>query len=168
MLVYANSPVIHTDKIIEILSRESEDPLTQVVCLAFDKETNTLTGYGTNKILKPYSKNASAIKEVATPLSPIKKFLMVHAEADFLSKQKNSMEHVIARTGLFLSLQPCMNCLSRLLEAGYTDIQWAQDNRHQEEQELMKPFLGIIKYSKNVDGLHLQVPSWILKENEFR
>jgi len=168
MLVYATHPIIHTSQIISALARESHDPITQVVCLAFDKETNTLTGYGVNKILKPFQNHMSAKKLVSTPLEPAKKFLMVHAETDFLNKNRNTMPHVIQRTSIYMSLQPCMSCLAGLLQAGYTDIQWAADNRHQEEQTLMSPFLSIIEYRKNAEGLHLQVPSWILKANELR
>lgn len=167
--VYANFPLVNTEHIIRALSKHSEDPLCQVVCLAYDKETMTVLGYGVNKIISSHSNTSMGKATVATDKHPAKKFLMRHAEQDWLLKAAGMTKESKERTGIYMSLQPCMNCLSSLLDAGFTDIQWAEPNRHQEEQQLIKPFISSeIKYNELKSGLMLQVPSWIVSEYELR
>lgn len=168
MLVYGNFPVVKTDVVIKTLSLESEDPVRPVVCIAYDLQENMITAYGVNKMIPLFSKNSRAREVVGTPLDPAKKFLMIHSEMDLLEKMKDCHADLIKKTGIFLSLQPCMECLKALLARGFVDIQWKEDNRHQDEQELMRPFLHIIRYKKNAEGLHLQVPSWIASPYELK
>lgn len=162
MSIYANHVIAHTDEIIKSLARKSGDPLTQVVCIAYDVESRIVTGYGVNRVIKGLEKNHGVKETIATPQHDAKKFLMVHAEADFLKKSYNIVPWMRERTGIYMSLQPCMNCVNQLLDAGYNRVQWKTDNRHQEEQALMKPYLGgMLEYKQNSEGLHLQFPAWI-------
>lgn len=167
MFVYGNFPVVNTDVLIRTLSVHSEDPIRKVVCIAYDKETKLVTAFGVNKVVHHLKHHSQVRVAVGTPEHPAKKFLMIHSEMDLIKKMSDSPSHVIQNTGIFLSLQPCMDCLKSLIHAGFTTIEWKEDNRHQHEQEIMKPFLNIMKYRKNEEGLFLQVPTWIANEQEL-
>jgi deoxycytidylate deaminase len=166
VLVYANFPVVHTDKIFEALSRYSGDPVTQVVAIAYDTETSIVSAYGVNRPVHGLEKIGAAT--IATPLADAKKFLMVHAEIDLLKKLKDIPPHRKETTAIILSLQPCMNCLASLIDNGFTKIFWKTENRHQHEQTLIAPFIPYnVEYKKLPEGLFLQIPKWICPENEL-
>lgn len=167
MLIYANHPAVHTSVIFEALSEKSEDPLKQVVCIAFDKRTNMVHSFGINRIIKPLRSNSDTLSTVRTDKHPAKKFLMVHAEIDLLTKLRELPREYIQHLGIYVSLQPCMNCLNQIIDSGFTDVQWIEDNRHQDEQELIAPYMSVIKYEKNAEGFTLQVPPWIVERNKI-
>lgn len=167
MFVYGKHPIIHTDEIFKVLSKKSDDPLKQVVALAYDKRTNSVLAYGVNQILNAFKHQTSAKAVVNTEHHEAKKFLVVHAEENLVRKTRNLTSDQIKNTAILVSTQPCMNCVKVLLEAGFKDVQWQVENRHQEEQELMSPFISVIKYQQNKQGVHLQVPPWLCKESEI-
>lgn len=167
MLVYANYPVAHTSIIFEALAKKSEDPLKQVVCIAFDKRTNMVHSYGVNRIIGPLRLNSDALKAVKTDKHPAKKFLMIHAEIDMLEKIKHTHAEHKKHLRIYVSTQPCMNCLNQIIDAGFTDVQWLDDNRHQDEQKLIASFMKVIKYEKNTEGYMLQTPPWVVEELEI-
>jgi len=59
-----------------------------------------------------------------------------------------------------------MACLSRMLDKNIINISYLKENRHQDEQELLKPFLKQINYGK-IQHKMVCVPPWIATEGEL-
>jgi deoxycytidylate deaminase len=167
MLVYANQPIVSVETVVEALKKHSDDPVKQVVALAIDVETNTLMYFGVNRLVKGFAKQTDALSAMKTPLHPAKKLLVRHAETDLLRALRQSPEHVKARTAIVCSLQPCMNCVSSLMEEPFVSISWLEYNRHQEEQEVMKPFMYKERYFLGSPEQMIQVPKWIATTDEL-
>jgi len=163
MRIYGTYPVLHTSEIFAALEEKSQDPIKPVVCLAWDKRDNAVIGYGVNKVIKPLLGHRGALQTVATDLHPDKKFLMVHAEIDWLLSigqgPADRMDHI----ALYTSVQPCMECMKMLLNAGVQHVEWLTDNRHQDEQAIIKKYVGNILYKQNSEGLMLSAPHWIVE-----
>lgn len=157
---------MHTTEIIAAFAKESDDPLKQVVCIVYDAQTLVVTTYGTNKLVKPLATNSRALTDVSKPQHEGKKFIMLHAEMDALFKMigSGSIHNQFQGKAIYMSLQPCADCLKNLVHFGATHIEWLEDNRHQAEQDIIKPYLGILKtYKKNANGLILSVGPWLIK-----
>lgn len=164
MFVYGTYPVVSTEVLFEVLKRYSDDPLVQVIAIALDNDTNTVVAFGVNKLVNFFGKNNFAIEEMTKDKNPMKKFLVRHAEFDLidkLSEHKNSSQYEY-----IISVQPCMSCLSRLLDKKMLNIKYLTENRHQDEQELIKPFMKNINYGK-ISHKMVCVPPWIAKEAEL-
>lgn len=164
MFVYGTYPVVSTELLFEALKKRSDDPLVQVVAIALDNDTNTVIAYGVNKIINLFAASGFAKTEMAIDKNPTKKFLVRHAEIDLLDKLT---EHIYsAKYEFIVSVQPCMSCLSRLFDKSITNIKYIKENRHQEEQALIQPFLKNINYGK-IEHKMVCVPPWIASEAEL-
>lgn len=156
-------PLAHTDKIIAEAERGSSDPITKVVCLAYDVRQNRLVGIGNNTILPHFKNNPGAKAAIQTPCHPDKKFLMKHAEIDLLQQLASILPDNRKHLRIYSSLQPCMNCVQALLDFGIQHIEWKENNRHQHEQEIIQKYINTKIYKSNPSGLYLQVPTYLLK-----
>lgn len=164
MFVYGTYPVVSTEHLFEALKKRSDDPLVQVVAIAIDNDTNTVIAYGVNKIINLFANNNFAKSEMSVDKNPTKKFLVRHAEVDLLDKLT---EHIHSTKYEFVvSVQPCMSCLSRMFDKCITNIKYLKENRHQDEQQLMAPFLKNINYGM-IEHKMVCVPPWIATEAEL-
>jgi deoxycytidylate deaminase len=120
---------------LELSKKGSSDPITQVGCVIFRKDTGAIVSFGANKVLEAFRKISDEI--VSTPLHPLKKLVMMHAEESALFHLPYSNR---ANFVAVCSLQPCMNCV-RQLAGVVEEIYWVEDNRHQADQELMAPLI---------------------------
>jgi len=164
MFVYGTYPVVSTEILFDVLKKRSSDPLVQVVSIAIDPSTNSVVAYGVNKIISAFEKSSKALAELAIDKNPAKKFLVRHAEADLIEKMTETMN--IHKYQFIVSIQPCMACMSKLLDKNINSIGYIKENRHQDEQELMKPFLSNIQYGK-IEHKMVCVPPWIVTEAEL-
>lgn len=164
MFIYGTYPVVSTEIVFEALKKHSDDPLVQIGVIALDPETNTVVAYGVNKIINFLSHNAAAEREMAIDKNPVKKFLVRHAEIDLLEKIKEHRD--LSRYEFIVNVQPCMACLSSLLDKRITNIKYIKENRHQDEQEMIKPFLKNINYGK-IEHKMVCIPPWLLTEAEL-
>jgi deoxycytidylate deaminase len=164
MFVYGTYPVVSTDILFEILKKHSSDPLVQVVAIAIDPSTNSVVAFGVNKIITHFQKNPRVLAELAIDKNPAKKFLVRHAETDLIEKMRQTIN--IDKYEFIMSVQPCMACMSKLLDKNINSISYIKENRHQDEQELMKPFLSNIQYGK-IEHKMVCVPPWIVTEAEL-
>lgn len=164
MFVYGTYPVVSTDVLFKALKKHSSDPLVQVVAIAVDSSTNSVVAFGVNKIISAFEKNAKAVAELCIDKNPAKKFLVRHAEADLVHKLVENIE--IHKYEFIISVQPCMACMSTLLDKNVNHISFVKENRHQEEQDLMRPFLTNIRYGK-IEHKMVCVPPWIATEAEL-
>jgi deoxycytidylate deaminase len=126
-----------------------------------------LIGYGVNKIIKNIPKSNLVYSTVGADKHPAKNFLMFHAEMDLVFKFHDMSEEQKRRTKIYASLQPCLNCLKTLINFGFTDVEWMTDNRHQDDQKMIEPYTHLIKYKKNEEGYAVQIPRWIVHEEEI-
>jgi deoxycytidylate deaminase len=164
MFVYGTFPVVSTEILFDVLKKRSSDPLVQVVAIAVDASTNSVISYGVNKIISALEKNSRALAELAIDKNPAKKFLIRHAEADLIEKMTQTMN--IDKYQFIVSVQPCMACMTKLLDKNINSIGYIKENRHQDEQEIMKPFLSNIQYGK-IEHKMVCVPPWIVTEAEL-
>lgn len=170
MFIYGKFPIVSTESLTKAFSKYSDDPLTQVVAIAYDSMSNMVIAYGVNKLIKPLQNTHAAQRMISEEKHPAKKFLMNHAEIDLLNKLKTTLEKDRKNIKIYVNLQPCMECTKAMAEFGIKHIEWFSDNRHQEEQALMSDFIGYCfeRYAKNSAGLMLQIPQWIMSENELK
>jgi deoxycytidylate deaminase len=116
---------------LELSKKGSEDPIKQVGCVIFQKDTGVVVSFGANTVLEAFKHLSDEI--VSTSLHPLKKLVMMHAEESALSHLPCSNR---ANLVAVCSLQPCMNCV-RQLSGVVDEVYWVEDNRHQADQELM-------------------------------
>jgi len=164
MFVYGSYPVVNTEVLFEALKKRSDDPLVQVVAIAIDNSTNSVIAFGVNKLINFFASNNFAKNEISIDKNPSKKFLIRHAEIDLIDKM-NEFPHR-HQYEFLVSVQPCMACLSRMLDKNIINISYLKENRHQDEQELLKPFLKQINYGK-IQHKMVCVPPWIATEGEL-
>jgi deoxycytidylate deaminase len=123
---------------LEMVKSRSEDPITKVGCIIFDKTSGEMISAGANVVIESFRCISDGI--VPVPLHPLKKLVMRHAEEtalNMLRKKGNTFRYGLIAV---CSLQPCMNCVRQL--AGIVDeVYWLEDNRHQADQELMLPVI---------------------------
>lgn len=164
MFIYGTYPVVSTEVLFEVLKKRSDDPLVQVTAIAIDNSTNSVIAFGVNKLISFFASNSFAQSQMKIDKNPAKKFLVRHAEIDLIQKMTEfPHQH---QYEFMVSVQPCMACLSRILDKNIINISYLKENRHQDEQELIKPFLKQINYGK-IQHKMVCVPPWIATEGEL-
>lgn len=164
MFIYGTYPVVSTEILFEALKKHSDDPLTQVIAIAIDNSTNSVVAFGVNKLISFFATNSAVKIEMAIDKNPAKKFLVRHAEVDLIDKMNEFLHR--DKYEYMVSVQPCMACLSKFLDKNIRNISYLKENRHQEEQELIKPFLKQINYAK-IEHKMVCVPPWIATEGQL-
>lgn len=164
MFIYGTYPVVSTEILFEALKKRSDDPLIQVIAIAIDNSTNSVVAFGVNKLIRFFASNSAVKAEMAIDKNPVKKFLVRHAEVDLIEKMNEHLNR--EKYEYIISVQPCMACLSKMLDKNISNISYLKENRHQEEQELMKPFLRQINYGK-IEHKMVCVPPWIVTEGQL-
>lgn len=144
-------------RLFEMYSVYSEDPLVQVICIPYNVNTNEIFtaavgGNHVEKFAKELAWKEHIDRKMITDKDPMKKLIVKHAEEDTIECLKGfHRPFKMSDVAVICSLQPCMSCFRALMNAGIKKIYWVNDNRHQDEQVIIRDFLNLLKNKDEID-----------------
>jgi len=103
----------------------------RVACIAFKKNFSAITSFGYNGTYPGAPINPETGGEEVS-LEPGQSGFL-HAEDNMISKfrERDPENHIV-----FVTLSPCRECTIRLVNAGFKEVYWIEDYRHQEHLEI--------------------------------